>query len=111
MSNPAGAKIRAIIKRPDEKYGHVTNISCTLKNLQKTVEGPIETVPLVGGNVLIVNEEGKLRGLERNFIMGLPPFHDIIVGTAILVGTDGEEFSDCTLDFDTWKFMLDRWRF
>ena len=25
-------KIKAIIKRPDEQYGHVTNISDTLKN-------------------------------------------------------------------------------
>ena len=38
------AKIRAIIKRPDEKYGHVTNISPTLENLQKTVGGYIEPV-------------------------------------------------------------------
>ena len=38
------AKIKVIIKRPDEKAGHVTNISASLKNLQKTVEGNIETV-------------------------------------------------------------------
>ena len=31
------AKIKVIIKRPDEKAGHVTNISASLKNLQKTV--------------------------------------------------------------------------
>ena len=40
------AKIRAIVKRPDEKYCHVANISNTLKNLQRTVEGPIETVSI-----------------------------------------------------------------
>jgi len=32
-------KIKVIIKRPDEKYGHVTGISRTLENLQKTVGG------------------------------------------------------------------------
>lgn len=32
-------KVKVIIKRPDEKYGHVTNISTTLENLQRTVEG------------------------------------------------------------------------
>lgn len=37
------AKIRVIIKRPDEKIGHVCNISHTLENLQKTVEGYIKT--------------------------------------------------------------------
>lgn len=37
-------KIRAIVKRPDEKYGHVCNISATLKNLQKNgYECAIET--------------------------------------------------------------------
>ena len=29
------AKVRCIIKRPDEQYGHVTNISVSLKNLQR----------------------------------------------------------------------------
>lgn len=33
------SKIRAIIKRPDEEYGHVTNIANNLKNLQRTVGG------------------------------------------------------------------------
>lgn len=31
------SKIKTIIKRPDEQYGHVTHISQTLENLQKTV--------------------------------------------------------------------------
>lgn len=110
MSNrPSGAKIRAIIKRPDERYGHVTNISCTLKNLQKTVEGPIETVPVYSGAVCICNEEGKLQRLQRNFRLGEWPYGDIIVGTAIIVGVDGEEFCDCPLDFATWKKLLGKW--
>ena len=104
------AKIRAIIKRPDEKYGHVTNISPSLKNLQRIVDGPIETVPVVFGCVLICNEEGKLRGLQRNFYMGKVPFGDVIAGEVAIVGVDGEEFCDCPLSFDTWKFMLDKWR-
>ena len=103
------AKIRAIIKRPDEPYGHVTNISCSLKNLQKTVEGPIETLPLPDGNVMIVNEEGKIRNLQRNFIMGKVPFHDIIVGTIAIVGSKGDRFTDCTLEFKTWKWLLELW--
>jgi len=50
-----GDKIKVIIKRPDEKYGHVTNITNTLENLQKTVEGYIETLTMPG-YVLILNE-------------------------------------------------------
>lgn len=38
------AKIKVIIKRADEEYGHVTNISHRLENLQNTVGGYIETV-------------------------------------------------------------------
>ena len=45
------AKIRAIIKRPDEEYGHVAHISATLENLQKTVGGYIETVGLTESDV------------------------------------------------------------
>lgn len=106
---PHGAKIRAIIKRPDERYGHVTNISCTLKNLQNIVGGPIETVSVAGGAICICNEEGKLRGLARNFQLGNWPYADIIVGDAVIVGADGEEFGDCPLDFQTWKKLLGAW--
>lgn len=104
-------KIKVIVKRPDEKYGHVTNISPSLKNLQKTVDGHIEvvTVSKDKGLVMICNEEGKIRGLQRNFVMGTPPFHDIIVGTVILCGTDGENFADVPISFDIWKFLIDKW--
>ena len=104
-------KIKVIIKRPDEKYGHVTNISPSLKNLQKTVDGHIEVVTVLKdkGLVMICNEEGKIRGLQRNFVMGTPPFHDIIVGTVILCGTDDENFADVPISFDTWKFLIDKW--
>lgn len=102
-------KIRCIIKRPDEQYGHVTNISTSLKNLQRQVDGPIETVPCGAGAVIICNEEGKLRGLEPNFMMGKLPFMDVIVGDVIVIGVDGEEFCDLQMDFSTWKNLLKEW--
>ena len=76
------AKIKVIIKRPDEKAGHVTNISASLKNLQKTVEGYIQTVT-VGQDpkvIMICNEEGKIQKLQKNFKMGGEIFFDIIRG-------------------------------
>ena len=97
-------KTRVIIKRPDEKYGHVTNISATLKNLQKTVGGPIETVPVILNAVIICNEEGKLRNLDPNIWY----FHDRIVGTIIVIGTEGEDFANCPLSFDQWKLFVDK---
>ena len=102
-------KRRAIVKRTDEQYGHVANISNTLKNLQKIVEGNIETVKVTPTSVLICNEEGNLLGLERNLQVGVPPFHHTIVGDIVVVGVDGEEFCDCPIDFKTWKWLLAEW--
>lgn len=98
------AKVRAIIKRPDEKYGHVTNISNTLENLQRTVGGYIETVTF-DDFTIICNEEGKLRKLEPNMFVGM----DMLVGTIIVIGTDKDEFSDLKIDFNIWKRLVDKW--
>ena len=103
-------KIRAIVKRPDEPYGHVTNISNTLKNLQNIVGGHIQVVPLTGDTVIICNEDGKLQGLDKNFIMRYgETIFDIIVGAVAIVGVDGEDFGDCQMDFSFWKKLLDSW--
>ena len=99
------SKIKAIIKRPDEEFGHIANISCTLENLQKIVGGKIETLYLGRGTILIVNEEGKLMGLEPNFRMP----YDVIVGTAIVVGQEGDDFGDVPITFQTWKIKLKEW--
>lgn len=104
-------KIKAIVKRTDEKYGHMTAVSNSLKNLQNIVGGHIEVVTLMPdkGLVMICNEDGKLLGLEKNFIWGVPPFHDVIVGDVIICGTDGEDFTDVPIDFKSWKFIIDKY--
>ena len=100
------AKIKAIIKRPDEEFGHVCNISNSLENLQKTVGGYIEAVPLTDEIVMICNGYGRLLLLKPNF--HLP--YEKIVGTAIICGTDGDEFSDIPEGFfKTWKKLLRGW--
>ena len=72
----------------------VIEIENTLEALQKAVGGYIETVRLrVDDAVMIVNEEGLLLGLPYNVIAS--GFADQpIVGTAIIVGINGEEFTD-----------------
>ena len=77
--------------------------------LQKTVGGKIETVYLGHGLILIVNEEGKRMNLEPNFRTGRGFFADTIVGTAILVGQNGEDFGDVPITFQTWKSLLKGW--
>jgi hypothetical protein len=103
-------KIKAIIKRPGEPYGHVSYISNTLKNFQHIVGGYIETVPVgTDGTVIVCNEEGKILGLPRNFVMGFAPFQDIICGTVVICGTEGEEFGDIGIDMREWKRILNIW--
>ena len=83
-------KIKVIIKRPDEKKGHVTAISNTLENLQRNVEGYIETYTPFGETVIICNEEGHLLNLPVNCVCG----GNLFVGTIIVCGRDGDEFAD-----------------
>lgn len=70
------------------------DIENTLEALQHAVDGYIETVTLIPGKaVMIVNEEGLLRGMVPNpaasMIAGAK-----IVGPALIVGVDGDEFTD-----------------
>jgi len=100
-------KVRVIIKRPDEEFGHVTNISPSLKNLQKTVGGYIECVTLGlydWGNIhIICNEEGRLDGLEYNCeVCGID-----FVGTIIVAAANGEgELIDLPISFEIWKNIV-----
>lgn len=93
-----GIKIKAVIKRADG-VPVSTNISNTLKNLQRTVGGYIETFTIPSGTgtmVVICNEEGRLRGLPYNCTI----FGREFVGDIIVTGADLEtgEFIDlpCT---------------
>lgn len=97
-------RIKAIIKRPDELYGHVCNISKSLENLQKIVEGYVETVYLTEDVVILCNEEGLLKNLPKNV-----KIHDHeLVGTIIVCGfgVDGE-LTDVGITFDEWKYVVD----
>ena len=103
---------KVLIKRPDEKVGHMTWIAGHLENLQTHVEGHIEVVTICTDPrvVVIMNEEGKLKNLEKNFWMGSTPgFRDMIRGTVVVCGVDGEEFANIPIDRPTWKALLKSW--
>lgn len=75
-------------------------IENTLKALQKAVDGYIETVTLIGGYaVMIVNEEGLLRGMPSNLTASAVAARKI-VGPALVVGVDGDEFTDVPKDVE-----------
>lgn len=66
----------------------VKEIENTLDGLQKEVEGNIECVYLDDDCIAVINEEGKLNGMEPNRRLGA----DIICGPFFICGDDGENF-------------------
>ena len=94
-------KISVIIKRPGKKPYH-TNISNTLENLQKTVDGYIEVVRIASNACFIVDEEARLKGLPYNFsVCGTKLF-----GTAVFCGVVGEDFTDMPATFEQAKRLF-----
>ncbi len=94
-------KIKVIIKQPG-RVPYVTNISNTLENLQKTVDGYIETVTLCSDLVIVCNEEGRIRGLPHNCkVCGVD-----FVGTVVFAGVDGDEFCDVPCTYTDFKRLF-----
>lgn len=79
----------------------VKEIANDLDALQAEVDGPIECVYLDDGCIAVVNEEGKINGMEPNRRMGA----DIICGPFFICGDDGEKFSSLT-DEQIQKYSL-----
>ncbi|MBQ9387920.1 MAG: DUF3846 domain-containing protein [Lachnospiraceae bacterium] len=95
-------RIKVIIKRPDEPVGHMTFISNTLKNLQNTVDGPIETVTVSEDLVIICNENGRLLWLPYNCTFGGGDF----CGTLIFAGVSGDDFADITISMKEYRALF-----
>ena len=75
-------------------------IDNTLEALQHAVDGYIEAVTLIPGKaVMIVNEEGLLRGMTPNPIASAVA-NTQIVGPAVVVGVDDEDFTDIPEDVE-----------
>ena len=101
-----------VIRAGGDTYFQPTDEDITLHELQDMVDGSIETVPIcLSGNwttgrgqpIMIVNEEGKLLGFEKNeraTDMLRFDVYDYVSGTAIIAGAKGENIvplkrSDC----------------
>ena len=85
-------KIFVWIKRPVEPPRHVC-ISNTLEDLQRNVEGRIETMTYCEDLVIICNEEGLINDLPFNCELCGHYFF----GNIIIAGVKGDEFADCPL--------------
>ena len=90
--------IDVIIKRPHESPKEVT-IPNALRALQEIVGGPIEQYTVRADLAIVCNEEGRIRGLTRNCSV----YGSWFYGTIIVVGVDGESFSDCPITLEEFE--------
>lgn len=91
-------KIKVYIKQPG-RPPYSTHIENSLKNLQNTVGGYIETVTLGDDWTIICNEEGRIKGLPYNCTVCGVSF----VGTIVFAGVKGDEFEDIPISFKDFK--------
>lgn len=98
--------IKVLVKKPGRpvQLGAIPN---TLRAFQGAVGGYIEAVPLRPDLVMIVNDEGKLNGMQYNFRINLNGYEDMIFGPCLIVGVDGEEFDDCPLSQEDLQDYFD----
>jgi Domain of unknown function (DUF3846) len=75
-----------VVVKEVNKPMEVKEIENTLEDAQALVGGYIEIVRLPEGILLVLNEEGKLQGLEANFKLG----NDMIVGDVFFTKSDEE---------------------
>lgn len=72
---------------------HAVDVANELHALQYAVDGYIETIGLRDGGVMIVDEEGMLKGKPYNALASLVAGTGIC-GDALIVGANGEDFTD-----------------
>lgn len=91
-------KIKVVLLEPG-KIARVTEIDASLEGMQKVVGGLIEPGYFFQEPVcFIVNEEGKMRGLDlnRGIYDEKKQLIDIIAGTAFICDCSGENFGSLT---------------
>ena len=83
------AQILVCVKYPGEEPHVEPLFDNTLKAFQEAVGGWIETVTICSDLVLIVNEEGRIKGLPYNTtVLGCQ-----LYGPVLAVSTKGDEFA------------------
>lgn len=85
--------MRVLYKRPADAGFRQLNIDNDLRALQKLVGGRIEAVFISRDACVICNEEGRILGMPENCNFCGVEF----VGPILLVGVNGDEFTDCPM--------------
>lgn len=85
--------MRALYKRPEDPKFREIIAENELKPLQNLVGGNIETLTIATDSAIICNEAGWVEKLKYNCeFCGIN-----FVGPILIVGVDGEEFTDCPM--------------
>ena len=97
-----------VVTREDFREGNNT-----LERLQKLVGGYIETVPCIFTDyILVIDEEGKLKGLKENRIANAlsVQWFDVLVGPALIAKTEEDRIVGLS-EAETDKLMnrLNKW--
>ena len=91
--------MKVIIKEP-RKTPEWVEIENSLEELQRIVDGYIETVTVTTDVCIICNEEGRINDLPYNCtLLGIQLF-----GNIIIAGVDGDRF--CNLDEEAGGILL-----
>lgn len=105
---------RVIIKRPDEKIGHIANINTDKENIDKHIGG----AGMV--HILFDSEDGRVGIIykmatsdedEMNMVYGSFPFRKVVKGTAIVceLGANGDLIDLRALTKKQWETLLRKW--
>ncbi len=92
-------KMTVVIVEPQKKP-YITEIEHTLEAEQAVVGGNMQSVSIFSDPVvLLCNEDGKLKGLERNRVLRTESgkAFDIVRGTFFICGIDIEKSDFCSL--------------
>lgn len=87
-------KIKIVYQFPGNT-SRITEIPNTLEAMQKLVGGYIETLSLPNGLVMVIDEEGRLKGRPDNIRCVQV---GTIVGTVVITAAKGEEFVSLTAE-------------
>jgi Domain of unknown function (DUF3846) len=108
-ANPASKEIQIVVVEPKKKpYKKI--IPNTLEAFQKIVGGYIENITInrthTGAMIgILLNEEGKLKGLPFNRQITYNGFSDILVGTFFITAYNMEGDNVSLTDIDAEKYI------
>jgi hypothetical protein len=92
-------------KRKIIPLGYIPDLS----SLQRMVGGWIEVLPAPDMNCLVINEEGRLKGLRYGFQF---PYHGMLFGSGVILGPSNAqgENTPITLEFGFVQNLVVWWQ-